>query len=202
MSWGLSFYRYCSTGSCHFLQNILCIVRRNSVLVISPMGVKALTPMSDQDRISPYNINTLSRPIYLLKHITYLRIRNWSCTKLPARILRIVKSYQGKQTLQITTSWNTLFLKVRFKFYQIHNVEFCKEKRKENPSTAVVLWYNYVSNVILYLFLMYKSSFHYIFDFKLVLAHDIDKLSDDVATYIEHLVHRYVDIFFLFLEEE
>ena len=25
--------------------------------------------------------------------------------------------------LQITTSWNTLFLKVRFKFYQIHNVE-------------------------------------------------------------------------------
>ena len=38
-------------------------------------------------------------------------------------------------------------------------------------------------------------------DFKLVLAHDIDKLSDDVATYIEHLVHRYVDIFFLFLEE-
>ena len=48
---------------------------------------------------------------------------------------------------------------------------------------------------------MYKSSFHYIFDFKLVLAHDIDKLSDDVATYIEHL-YRYVDIFFLFLEEE
>ena len=118
---------------------LMYIVRRNSVLVISPMGLKALTPMSDQDRISPYNINTLSRPIYLLKHITYLRIRNWSCTKLPARILRIVKSYQGKQTLQITTSWNTLFLKVRFKFYQIHNVEFCKEKRKENPPTAVVL---------------------------------------------------------------
>ena len=66
------------------------------------------------------------------------------------RILRIVKSYQGKQTLQITTSWNTLFLKVRFKFYQIHNVEFCKEKRKENPPKAVVLYYNYVSNVILF----------------------------------------------------
>ena len=32
-------------------------------------------------------------------------------------------------------------------------------------------------------------------DFKLVLAHDIDKLSDDVATYIEHL-YRYVDIYF------
>ena len=47
---------------------------------------------------------------------------------------------------------------------------------------------------------MYKSSFHYIFDFKLVLAHDIDKLSDDVATYIEHL-YRYVDIFFCFLKK-
>ena len=59
----------------------------------------------------------------------FVRVLSWYCTKLPERILRIVKSYQGKQTLQITTSWNTLFLKVRFKFYQIHNVEFCKDLR-------------------------------------------------------------------------
>ena len=48
---------------------------------------------------------------------------SWYSSKLFEPKLRIVKSCQGEQTVQITTSWNTLFLKVRFKFYRIHNVE-------------------------------------------------------------------------------
>ena len=46
-----------------FFSVVSYIVRRNSVLVTSPMRVKGLTPMSDRDRISPYNINKMGRPL-------------------------------------------------------------------------------------------------------------------------------------------
>ena len=101
------------------------IVRRNSVLVTSPMRVKGLTPMSDQDRISPYNINNMGQPKKGWDEIVSRNLGwiSWYSSKLFEPKLRIVKSCQGEQTVQITTSWNTLFLKVRFKFYRIHNVE-------------------------------------------------------------------------------
>ena len=47
----------------------------------------------------------------------------WISTKFSELTLRIVQSCQSERTFQITTSWNILFLKVRFKFYKIHNVE-------------------------------------------------------------------------------
>ena len=47
----------------------------------------------------------------------------WISTKFSELTLRIVQSCQSERTVQITTSWNILFLKVRFKFYKIYNVE-------------------------------------------------------------------------------
>ena len=44
--------------------------------------VNPLTPMSDQDRISPYNINTiLSRQVMRIKKNINYGIANWSDTK-------------------------------------------------------------------------------------------------------------------------
>ena len=45
-------------------------------------GLSPLTPMSDQDRISPYNINKIStRQVMKIKKNVYFGIINWSNTK-------------------------------------------------------------------------------------------------------------------------
>ena len=57
---------------------ILAVYRRFVAMDL----VNPLTPMSDQDRISPYNINTiLSRQVMRIKKNINYRIANWSDTK-------------------------------------------------------------------------------------------------------------------------
>ena len=47
-------------------------------------NINPLTPISDQDRISPYNINTIStRKVMRIKKNINLGIIDWSITKFP-----------------------------------------------------------------------------------------------------------------------
>ena len=50
---------------CYFLTNAIALARNHYKFNVFPISLyryqaNSLTPMSDQDRISPYNINTIS----------------------------------------------------------------------------------------------------------------------------------------------
>ena len=68
--------------------------------------VNSLTPMSDQDRISPHNINTKSRRQMIRTKISINKIITWSNTKFSEVTLEEMYSRQSGEFLMISKEFN------------------------------------------------------------------------------------------------
>ena len=83
-----------------------------TICCIYPKTINSSTPRSDQDRISPYNINTMSRRrvIRIKENISWASI-SWSNTKLSGNLGGLAKKRGKKQGLVLTVKrsyWNSM----------------------------------------------------------------------------------------------
>ena len=98
----------------HFTEHLCNNRLIRTICCIYPKTINSSTPRSDQDRISPYNINTMSRRrvirIKEKKNISWASISG-SNTKLSRNLGGLAKKRAKKQGLVLTgkrSSWNSM----------------------------------------------------------------------------------------------